>query len=72
MVIDCIGDLLPCPFCDSKKLRVVKLPRISKDFKAFTMIPSRVDCLGCGAGGPEIAYVKDIKEAWNLRRRATK
>ena len=68
MIVDCISDLLPCPFCNGKNLRVPRLPIISKDFQDFTLHESTVQCLGCGTSGPKSAYVDNVRTAWNERK----
>lgn len=61
-------ELLPCPFCTSTDLRIVKLPKISSDLTRFEMIPNAVNCLGCGCDGPAFWFVKDVVQAWNDRK----
>lgn len=68
MIIYSIADLLACPFCASHLLRVVKLPLIEKDFQNFTIHDSHIECLNCGADGPKMAFVTDVKKAWNERK----
>ena len=68
MIIDCISDLLPCPFCLGKNLRVRKLPLIDKKSETFVMHDSAVECLDCGSDGPKRAYVDNVKKAWNERK----
>lgn len=67
MIIDCISDLLNCPFCGEKNLRIPKLPAISADFQDFTLHESCVQCLTCGSDGPKAAFVSDVKKSWNTR-----
>lgn len=67
MIIDCISDLIPCPFCKSKNLRISKEPKISQDLQYFSFVDCCVECLNCGADGPKIAFVDDVKKAWNAR-----
>ena len=62
-----MDELLPCPFCRSKDLRIRGLPRIYNDLTGFEIVSSHVECLNCGADGPKIAFVKDVVIAWNLR-----
>lgn len=65
---DDILNLKECPFCGSKDLRIPKAPKISSDFKDFKMYETCVHCVNCGASGPTIAYVDDVKIAWNERK----
>lgn len=68
MIIDYISDLLPCPFCLGKNLRISKVPLIDKKCETFTMHDAAVYCQDCGAAGPKRAYVDDVKKAWNERK----
>lgn len=70
---DCMNNeqasgLLPCPFCASNDLRTKKTPIFNDDFSIYKMIDSRVQCLNCGADGPALAFVEDVKNAWNIRK----
>ena len=63
-----IIDILPCPFCNSKHLRVVEFPLLNNDCTDCTTICSHVRCIDCGADGPRIAFVEDVIKAWNDRK----
>ena len=57
-------ELKPCPFCGSTYIRIESLPKIY-DAYTFKILEACVECLTCGAEGPKIAFVSDIRKAWN-------
>jgi len=53
------GELLPCPFCGSNKLRTFS----GVGFRRYAM----VKCMDCGARGGCYAKIDNCHSAWNRR-----
>ena len=69
MKIDCISDLLPCPFCKGMNLRIPKQFIMINDFEDCLVHESCVQCIDCGASGPTSAHIgsENIRKEWNKR-----
>lgn len=61
-------NLKNCPFCGGNNFRIPKAPIISSNYQDFKMYETTVSCNNCGADGPKIAYVDNVRKAWNERK----
>ena len=58
-IVKALGEILPCPFCGSKNIEVIKVPDYSAKFL--------VKCSDCLVRLPEIWQKGKAIEAWNTR-----
>lgn len=61
-------NLKPCPFCDSKDLRIQKKFNFQQDGNLKGK-PTNVSCMNCFAHGPSVIFDEDVQKMWNQRGR---
>lgn len=57
------GELKPCPFCHSQRLRIIEYQQ-----RGIRFI---VECISCTANGPQALELPEVIVAWNRRMTGT-